>query len=251
MSLYIVDLKVRHCPLPSPNRFLAQHVIVCATRKCAAMHKRSHPGDDSGPMRKFRRPHCSTVFSSDNESPRFELNVLVCTPQFGKYHHWAIQLHNLATGDSTIFEIRGAQPSCESTTYQCRLKYYPLRILKIVRLGQLTLSSRSLESISHAIENEVQARNDQADWTCQDYVLDILEMLEEEWWLDVDDNEYMDVKEKLKGMQGPMELVQKAVSTYSPVPLSINEATADVDTEKASQPRKGRTVQFAEDGEAG
>lgn len=216
------------------------------------MRKRSREGDHSdGPqMRKFRRPHSSTAFSSGIESPKFDLNVLVCKPQFGKYHHWAIQLHNLATDDGTIFEIHGAHPSYEFSTYQCRAKYYALRILKTLRLGQLTLSAPALESIAHAIENEVPIRNDQPDWTCQDYVLDVLEMLEEEWWLDVDDNDYMDVKEKLKGMRGPVEMVQKAVSSFSASPLAGKEVTAGADVEKALEPKRGRTVQFAERSDA-
>lgn len=206
------------------------------------MRKRPHPEDDSEgpPMRKFKRPHTGSAFSPGIESSKFDLNVLVCAPQFGKYHHWAMQLYNRETDDGTIFEIQGAHPSYEFTTYQCRPRYYPLRVLKTLRLGQLILSSSGLESIEHAIEKQVLVRNDYADWTCQDYILDVLEMLEEEWWLDTDDNEYMDVKEKLRGMRGEIKYVQEAVAAYSKASMSSKESSGGADPKKNLEPRSAR-----------
>lgn len=217
-------------------------------RKCLAMRKRALPDEDADvPMRKFKRPHSTTVSSLCTGSSKFHLNVLVCMPQFGKHHHWAVQFHNLATDDGTIFEVQGAHSSYEFSTYQCRPKYYVLRVLQSIRVGQFTLSTSALESIAHAIEHQVQVRNDTVEWNCQDYVIEILDMLEEEWWLDVDDKEYMDAKRQLKRMYGPIELVQKAVLTYPKTTTSDEESDGGCEQEANVEPKKVRSVQFVED----
>lgn len=179
------------------------------------MLKRPHSEEGvATPMRKFRRPHSTTAPCACKEASKFNLNVVICKPHFGEYHQWVLQLHNLATDDNTIFGIQGDYPSYRFRTYQYRRKYYELQILKSIRIGQFTLTSGAFDSIAHAIERQMQVRNDKVDWNSQDYVFEVLDMLEEEWWLDIGDKEYMDEKTKLKVMYGPINLVQRAVCAY-------------------------------------
>ena len=101
--------------------------------------------------------------------------------------------------------------------------------------------------MEHAIEQQVPIRNDLPGWTCQDYVLEVLDMLEEEWWLDANNQEYLDVKKKLKAMKGPIELVQTAVLTYSKTTTSFDGSEGDPGGGESTETKKGRVVQFVDD----
>lgn len=211
------------------------------------MRKRPLPDEGADvQMRRFKRPHNSTVSSlHPGLGPsKFTLNVIICKPDFGNCHHWAIQLHNQATDDATIFEVQGTHPFYEFTTYQCRPNYYMLTILTTIRVGQFVLSSSALESMAHAIEHQVEVRNDDAEWSCQDYVLEVLDMLEDEWWLDNDDQQYLEVRRKLRGMCGPIAHVQKAVVAYSKTSVPNEES---IESRPEGEQRNVRLVHFAGD----
>jgi hypothetical protein len=44
--------------------------------------------------------------------------------------------------------------------------------------------------------------NETTEWDCQDYVLEILDNLEEEFVLDSDDEDYIDARQTLKDKRG-------------------------------------------------
>lgn len=46
--------------------------------------------------------------------------------------------------------------------------------------------------------------NEMFEWDCQEYVLDMLDRLEEEYVLDCDDEDYRDAREILRDRRGAM-----------------------------------------------
>lgn len=210
------------------------------------MRKRSLPDStaEGRTQHKFRRPHVVPALTLVVHSAHFNLNVLICKPEFGDYHHWAVQLDNLSTGDGTIFEVQGAYPSLDFTTYQCRRFYYPLKIIQTIRIKDFPLSMPAFGAISQAIENQVPIQDRAVHWNCQDYVLDVLNMLEQEWWLEDDDPDYIQIRRKLKSMHGPMDLVKEAVTAYPASPAPEHAARGCDKNPKIAKPKSAHSLKM-------
>lgn len=62
-----------------------------------------------------------------------------------------------------------------------------------------------LQSDPERVRNAAQSvpvDNETTEWDCQDYVLEILDNLEEEFVLDSDDEDYIDARQTLKDKRG-------------------------------------------------
>ena len=74
------------------------------------------------------------------------------------------------------------------------------RFLESIHLGEF--ADRDLEEFKKAVEATA-VDNETVEWDCQDYVLEILEKLEEECVIDEDDKAYKKQKRKLESKRGP------------------------------------------------
>lgn len=165
----------------------------------------------------LRRPHSTAILEPESKpaTTKFAFSLLICRPEAGGRHHrWVLQLHNQSTGDCTLFHLQGLHPKQRLVIQQCRPHYRRLRIIKSIHLAEFHLLPSGFFNLACAIEEAVPIRCEAAEWNGQDYVLDVLEMLEEDWWIDVDDSEYLLVKKKVTTMYGPVDLVQRAVMLY-------------------------------------
>ena len=186
-------------------------------------------------MHKFKRPHSAPTLSLG--VPRFNLNVLICEPEFGQHHHWALQLENLSTGDDTIFEVQGADPSAEIITYQCRPQYYALKIIKSVHIKDFQLSPASYGALTHAMEHGIQCKSDKPPWKSKGFVTDVLDMLEEEWWIDADDDDYVRARRHLKALEGPISSIHPSLLARSK-PTDPSEGSSGSGQQVNAEPKK-------------
>jgi len=176
----------------------------------------------------------------------FDLNVVICEPQFGNHHHWALQLHNVATNDVTVFELRGQYPDLEYATYQCWPTFYELKILKKIRVYRFIFTANGLDDMAQAIGCAADIENHTEDWTSQDFVIDALDVLEEEWWLDGNDDECAELRRKLKDLSGPIDEVHNAVLAYPDSPTTAR-LTGGVPTQQPNaktSTKRTRAVHF-------
>ena len=101
--------------------------------------------------------------------------------------------------ESYVIEAVG-QP----TQFTCHvLKVRPEKLSgfwKDVQLGDVAESA--FDSFMEVVEAK-EVDNETTEWDCQDYVLELLDDLEEEYVIDVDDEFYQEQKQKLKDMRGP------------------------------------------------
>ncbi len=64
-----------------------------------------------------------------------------------------------------------------------------------------TISQGEIATVRKEVQNTA-VDNETVEWDCQEYVLDIIERLEEECVLDVDDREYAKRKRLVKAKRG-------------------------------------------------
>ena len=74
-------------------------------------------------------------------------------------------------------------------------------------------------------------------------------MLEDEWWLEADDEDYARVRGRLEGLRGPWERVQKAVLAYPHQPLPDLNPTPSLEEDVVALDQKG-FVKFATEEDA-
>ncbi|KAJ5383819.1 hypothetical protein N7517_001730 [Penicillium concentricum] len=102
--------------------------------------------------------------------------------------HWSLYLEADNDDDKTIIHVLGA-----------RQKYFPnirtpsdarnsSSLIELLYLCQIDASK--IEIIKN-IAYDTPIHNEMADWSCQDYVLDILERLEDAFMIDATDNDYI------------------------------------------------------------
>lgn len=52
--------------------------------------------------------------------------------------------------------------------------------------------------------NSIPVDNETSEWDCQDYVLEILDRLQEDYVLDEDDEDYQEARKELWSKRGPI-----------------------------------------------
>ncbi|KAE8382904.1 hypothetical protein BDV26DRAFT_211224 [Aspergillus bertholletiae] len=127
-----------------------------------------------------------------------KLYVVFYRPRYGNYQHWALYVDEESNG--TIFEVTGQHPSFQRNVVHARPDSSKSYLDKLY-IG--TLSPDDLKHVAKAAE-ETGVDNDTLEWDCQDYVLEMLDKLEEEFILESDDEDYRVAREKLKGRRGAM-----------------------------------------------
>ncbi|KAB8256781.1 hypothetical protein BDV32DRAFT_90495 [Aspergillus pseudonomiae] len=126
------------------------------------------------------------------------LYVVFYRPRYGNYQHWALYFDGEKNG--VIFEVIGQHPNFRPNVVYARpdsSKSY---------LGNLyigTLSPGDLKHVEKAAE-ETPVDNETLEWDCQEYVLGILDKLEDEFVLDSEDEDYQAAREELSNKRGAM-----------------------------------------------
>ncbi|KKK21112.1 hypothetical protein ARAM_007617 [Aspergillus rambellii] len=65
------------------------------------------------------------------------------------------------------------------------------------------LRDKDIKDVKEAAKH-VQVNNETIKWDCQDYVLELLDKLEDEFILDRDDEDYREARKDLKEKRGPI-----------------------------------------------
>ncbi|CAG8027837.1 unnamed protein product [Penicillium salamii] len=127
-----------------------------------------------------------------------KLYVVFESPRYGNYYHWALQIEN--GEESIVFEVEGEHPQ------------FVRKVLEIKAeesgsfLGKEYVGVISKPDIQRVkdVASTIHVDNETVEWDCQDYVLEILDKLEEDYILDENDGDYRDARAILKDKRGSM-----------------------------------------------
>lgn len=130
-----------------------------------------------------------------------KLYVVIYKPIYGgNYQHWALYIdHEL---NPLVIEVIGEHPNFEPLISSVRAEEFPGRSF----LSRHFLGVVCQDDIPGIIEvvKGVPLDNETVQWDCQDYVLEILDALEEAFYLSGDDEEYSEARVLLGEMRGPV-----------------------------------------------
>ncbi|KAE8353428.1 hypothetical protein BDV28DRAFT_148086 [Aspergillus coremiiformis] len=125
-----------------------------------------------------------------------KLYVAFYRPRYGNYEHWALQLKS--DGLSIIFEVIGQHPQFERDILYVKPESSKSFAGKTY-VG--TISDSDIQMVKEAAES-VAVDNETVEWDCQDYVLELLEQLQEDHVLEEDDEDYQEAMKELKSRRG-------------------------------------------------
>ncbi|KAI9855633.1 MAG: hypothetical protein M1813_009679 [Trichoglossum hirsutum] len=126
-----------------------------------------------------------------------KLHVAMYLPEEGNYEHWGLHLEN--GSENTIYEITGDSPSFVTNVVQS----HPSATNRHKRsIFVAMIDATDMPTFKDAVST-VKPNNEVSLWNCQDYVLELLEKLEEECVIDGEDSQYVNNKEKVKSYFGP------------------------------------------------
>ncbi|KAH8157313.1 hypothetical protein CIB48_g10930 [Xylaria polymorpha] len=111
----------------------------------------------------------------DSSDQYVDLYCAIYIPQFGNYYHWAFATHNPAGGQWSLFQA--VQDFLDGPFQPERLEIDPRdssRCLPLVYLGQMNAGWGP--SFIDAV-GRIAVPGDALSWNCQDYVMDIWEMM--------------------------------------------------------------------------
>lgn len=129
------------------------------------------------------------------------LYVAIWKPLYGgNYQHWALYIDDAE--EPLVIEVVGEHPNFEPSTSKFRAEDFPGRSF-LMRHYLGAISKNDIPGICE-IASTVAVDNETVQWDCQDYVLEILDALEEEYFLDRDEEEYRDAREILNEKRGPI-----------------------------------------------
>ena len=127
-----------------------------------------------------------------------KLYVAFFRPQYGNYQHWGLCLDD--DEEQLMFEVSGEHPNFERNIE----KQPPEQLDGFLRkLYVAVISKTDIETVKQVAQT-VPVDNDTVEWDCQEYVLDMLDRLEDEFVLDRDDEDYQDARETLGDRRGAM-----------------------------------------------
>ncbi|KAI9698634.1 MAG: hypothetical protein M1836_003743 [Candelina mexicana] len=125
-----------------------------------------------------------------------KLFVVFYRPRYGNYQHWALYLQT-DTGN-LIFEVTGSHPYFKHNV----VKADPRNSQSFVKMIFMdTVNSGDIATVQN-VARTTKTDNETVEWDCQEYVLDMLETLEEECVVDDDDETYKNAKKELKKKRG-------------------------------------------------
>ncbi|KAL1859110.1 hypothetical protein Plec18170_002225 [Paecilomyces lecythidis] len=124
------------------------------------------------------------------------LYVAFYRPHYGNFLHWALAIEHGDTG--TTIQVIGEHPEFERSIIDQRAEDNEGFLNKLY-VGVISEADTGLIknlSSSQPVDNET------VEWDCQDFVLEFLDKLEEEYVLDTNDEEYREARQELKRRRG-------------------------------------------------
>lgn len=138
-----------------------------------------------------------------------DLRVAISKPIWGEYYHWGLDVFNEDEETRWVVEALGEphQFTASSDDYDPKSLPRSWKSIHVVRLNDV-----EIEDIQEVVET-VSVRNDLAHWNCQNYVIEILNALEEAKVVEITlDYEY--IKTALQRMVGPVEDTRNCILAY-------------------------------------
>jgi hypothetical protein len=126
-----------------------------------------------------------------------QLYVVFYRPRYGNYQHWALYIDD--GEDGIIFEVVGSHPNFRRNVVHSKPEK-SRNFLNKIYVGPL--SKDDIKRVENAVRT-VYVDNETVEWDCQEYVLDILQKLEDEFIVEEDDEDYQEAKKELKKKRGP------------------------------------------------
>lgn len=124
--------------------------------------------------------------------------VAMYAPEEGNYEHWALYLKN--GSEHIIYEVIGESPSFEPHVFPARPESTK-RHKRSIFIAEIR--AQDLPDFRQAVA-AVKTTSQPYHWNCQDYVLEVLEQLEEDCVVNNEDVEYQEAKEEVKSHFGAM-----------------------------------------------
>lgn len=151
---------------------------------------------------------------ADSQAP-ITISVAISRPipnpthRLSNYYHWALHVYNPTTFSHCQYEVEGEANFLRKNVLSTAPA--PSRLLKEIPVGQILPSSQPL--LEHAIDS-VLIQNDIFSWDCQDYVIELLDSLEDARLLGSLDD-YALIKRHITLMRGTMDDTQAQILCYS------------------------------------
>ena len=121
------------------------------------------------------------------------LFVAMYKPPRGNYLHWALYLQDGL--EDIIYEVVGENPRFETNVITGKKPEQSTRYQRSIFIYEI--NPADVQSLKDKVSS-VKLQNDVVHWNCQDYVMETLDLLEEECIIDGEDKSYIKTKEKLK-----------------------------------------------------
>lgn len=125
-----------------------------------------------------------------------KLYVVFYRPRHGNYHHWALYVEHQDV--KMIFEVTGEHPNFKRNVLQARPEQSK-NFLGKEYVG--IIQKEDIEKIK-TVASTIHVDNETVQWDCQDYVLEILDQLEEDYILEENDEDYREARSILKAKRG-------------------------------------------------
>lgn len=164
-------------------------------------------------------------------TPIASINVAISRPtlpptdRLSDFYHWTFYIHNPSTGLHRQYEVEG-----EANFLSRNILSEPpdsSRLIKTIPVGHI--SQKSIPLLEAVIE-KVEIRNDIFSWDCQDYVIEILDALQEAELLGEMEG-YEDVRRHIGLMRGTFEDTKKGLLIYEDYCCGVADGERDDDEE--------------------
>lgn len=124
------------------------------------------------------------------------LYVAFYRPRYGNYQHWALYIEN--DEENLILEVTGQHPAFKRNVVMADPKrsrsFQDLLFVAVIQVNDIERVKKAAQSVP--VDNET------IEWDCQDYVLEILDKLEDEFVLEENDEDYINAREILAERRG-------------------------------------------------
>lgn len=107
-------------------------------------------------------------------------------PADGNHLHWALHLEE--GSEEKIYEVLGEFPEFKPNVITGKKPNHTIRHQRSIFMYEI--NTRDLKGFREAVSS-VKPENGVSHWNCQDYVIEILEHLEEECIIDGEDKAYL------------------------------------------------------------
>lgn len=118
--------------------------------------------------------------------------------QGGNYEHWALYLDH-SPDRGMIYEVIGDNPDFRTNVFSGNPRSTVRHQRNILMYDIEDVDIPAFRNAIAAVEPD----NSIILWNCQDYVIEVLEKLEEEFIIDGDDEDYISAKEEVMEYFGP------------------------------------------------